>query len=80
MLILLNEDLQCRREIRSQQQKVEDCQEDAMSVIEALMDMYIAVGDQENVRKINEELEAQEKKCTSGQIRAQEYLDSRAHE
>ena len=80
MLILLNEDLQCRREIRSQQQKVEDCQEDAMSIIEALMDMYTAVGDQENVRKINEELEAQEKECTSAQITAQEYLDSRAHE
>ena len=80
MLILLNEDLQCRREIRSQQQKVEDCQEDAMSIIEALMDMYTAVGDQENIRKINEELEAQEKECTSAQITAQEYLDSRAHE
>ena len=80
MLILLDEDLPSRREIRSQQQKVEDCQEEAMSVMETLMDKYLAVGDQEGVRKINEELETLEKECTSAQNRAQEYLDSRAHE
>ena len=57
MLILLDEDLPSRREIRSQQQKVEDCQEEAMSVMEALMDKYLAEGDQEGIRKINEELE-----------------------
>ena len=80
MLILLDEDLPSRREIRSQQQKVEDCQEKAMSVMETLIDMYTAVGDQESVKKINEELETLERECTSAQNRAQEYLDSRAHE
>ena len=80
MLILLDEDLPSRREIRSQQQKVEDCQEKAMSVMETLIDMYTALGDQESVKKINEELEILERECTSAQNRAQEYLDSRAHE
>ena len=47
MLILLNEDLPSR----SQQQKVEDCQEKAMSVMETLIDMYAAVGDQERSMK-----------------------------
>ena len=42
--------------------------------------MYTAVGDQESVKKINEELETLERECTSAQNRAQEYLDSRAHE
>ena len=51
-----------------------------MSVIETLIDMYTAVGDQESVKKINEELETLERECTSAQNRAQEYLDSRAHE
>ena len=44
MLILLEEDLPSRREI-SQQQKVEDCQEEVMIVMEALMDKYLAEGD-----------------------------------
>ena len=51
MLILLDEDLPSRSEIRSQQQKVEDCQEKAMSVMETLIDMYAAVGDQERSMK-----------------------------
>ena len=76
MLILLDEDLPSRRKIRSQQQKVEDCQEKPMSVRETLIDMYTAVGDQESVKKINEELETLERECTSAQNRAQEYLDS----
>ena len=80
MLILLDEDLPSRREIRHQQQKVEDCQEEAMGVMEALMDKYLAEGDQEGVKKINEELEIIERECTSAQNRTQEYLDSRAHE
>ena len=80
MLILLDEDLPSRREIRRQQQKVEDCQEEAMGVMEALMDKYLAQGDQEGVKKINEELEIIERECTSAQNREQEYLDSRAHE
>ena len=58
LLILLDEDLPSRREIRRQQQKV----------------------DQEGVKKINEELEIIERECTSAQNRAQECLDSRAHE
>ena len=80
MLILLDEDLPSRREIRHQQQKVEDCQEEAMGVMEALMGKYLTEGDQEGVKKINEELEIIERECTSAQNRAQEYLDSRAHE
>ena len=44
MLILLHRDLPSRRENRSQQQNVEDCQE-ATSVMEALMNMYTTVGD-----------------------------------
>ena len=80
MLILLDEDLPSRREIRHQQQKVEDCQEEAMGVMKALMDKYLTEGDQEGVKKINEELEIIERECTSAQNRAQEYLDSRAHE
>ena len=80
MLILLDEDLPSRSEIRSQQQKVEDCQEKAMSVMETLIDMYTAVGDQESAKNINEELETLERECTSAQNRAQKYLDSRAHE
>ena len=80
MLILLDEGLPSRREIRRQQQKVEDCQEEAMGVMEALMDKYLAEGDQEGVKKINEELEIIERECTSAQNRAQEYLDSRVHE
>ena len=39
--------------------------------MEALMGMYTAVGDQESVKKINEELETLERD------RAQEYLDKR---
>ena len=70
MLILLDEDLPSRREIRSQQQKVEDCQKKAMSVMETLIDMYTAIGDQESVKKINEELETLERECTSAQNRA----------
>ena len=47
MLILLDEDLPSRREIRSQQQKMEDCQEEAMNVMEEqLMDKYLTLGDQ----------------------------------
>ena len=80
MLIILDEDLPSRREIRRQQQKVEDCQEEAMGVMEALMDKYLAEGDQEGFKKTNEELEIIERECTSAQNRAQEYLDSRAHE
>ena len=72
MLILLDEDLPSRNKIRSQQQKVKDCQEKAMSVMETLIDMYTAVGDQESVKKINEELETLERECTSAQNRAQE--------
>ena len=79
MLMLLDEDLPSRREIRSRQQKVENCQEEAMSVMEALMVIYTAVGDQESVKKIRE-LESLESKCTSAQNRAQECLDTRAHE
>ena len=51
-----------------------------MGVMEALMDKYLAQGDQEGVKKINEELEIIERECTSAQNREQEYLDSRAHE
>ena len=51
-----------------------------MSFMEALMDIYAAVGYQESVNKINEELETLKRECTSAQNRAQEYLDSRAHE
>ena len=51
MLILLDEDLPSRSEIRSQQQKVEDCQEKAMSVMETLIDMYTAIGDQESSKR-----------------------------
>ena len=51
-----------------------------MGVMEALMDKYLAEGDQEGVKKINEELEIIERECTSAQNRTQEYLDSRAHE
>ena len=80
MLILLDEDLPSGREIRSQQPKVENCQEEAMDVMEALMDMYTAVEEQESVKKINEELETLENECTSAQNRAQKYLDSRVHE
>ena len=80
MLILLDEDLPSGREIRSQQPKVENCQEEAMGVMEALMDMYTAVEEQESVKKINEELETLENECTSAQNRAQKYLDSRVHE
>ena len=80
MPILLDEDLPSRSEIISQQRKVEDCQEKAMSVMERLIGMYSAVRDQESVKKINEKLETLEKDCTSAQNRAQEYLDSRAHE
>ena len=65
MLILLDEDLPSKREIRSQQQKVEDYQEEAMSVMEALMDMYTAVGDQEGVKKINQDLDILERECMS---------------
>ena len=39
--------------------------------MEALMGMYTAVGDQESVKKIDEELETLERD------RAQEYLDKR---
>ena len=80
MLILLDEDLPSGREIRSQQPKVENCQEEAMGVMEALIDMYTAVEEQESVKKINEELETLENECTSAQNRAQKYLDSRVHE
>ena len=80
MLILLDEDLPCRREIRSQQQKVENCQEKAMSVMKTLMGMYTAVGDQESVKKIDKESETLERGCTSAQNRAQKYLDNRAYE
>ena len=80
MLTLLDEDLPSRGEIRSQQQKVKGCQEKAMSVMETLIDLYKAVGNQESVKKINEELETLERECTSAQNRAQEYLDIRAHE
>ena len=80
MLVLLGEDLTIRGEIRSQQLKVEDYQEKAMSAMETLIDMYTAEGDQESAKKINEELEALERECTSAQNRAQEYLDNRAHE
>ena len=59
---------------------MEDYQEEAMSVMKSLMDMYTAVGDQEGVKKIIEGLETLEKDCTSAQNRSQEYLDSRAHE
>ena len=51
-----------------------------MSVMETLIDMYTAVGDEESVKKINEELETLDRECTSAQNRAQEYLDSRAHQ
>ena len=51
MLIFLDEDLQSRRGIRNKQQKVEDCQEKAMSVLEPLMGMYTEVGDQQSVKK-----------------------------
>ena len=45
MLILLDEDLPSRREIRSQQQKVEDYQDKAIMVMETLIETYTAVGD-----------------------------------
>ena len=80
MPILLDEDLPSRRAIRRQQQKVEDCQEEAMGVMEALMDKYLAEGDEKRVKKINEELEIIERECTSAQNRPQAYLDSRTHE
>ena len=44
------------------------------------MDMNATVGEQGSFKKINEELKALENDCTSAQNRAQEYLDSRAHE
>ena len=80
MLILFYEDLPSKREIRSQQQKVEDCQEEALNVMEELIDKCLTLGDQESVTKITEELEILERECTSAQNQAQEYLDSRAHE
>ena len=80
MLVLLGEDLTIRGEIRSQQPKVEDYQEKAMSAMETLIDMYTAIGGQGSAKKINEELEALERECTTAQNRAQEYLDNRAHE
>ena len=51
-----------------------------MSFMEALMDMYAAVWDQESVQEINKELETLKKGCTSAKNRALEELDSRAHE
>ena len=45
MLILLDEDLPSRREIRSQQKKVEDYQDKSISVMETLIETYTAVGD-----------------------------------
>ena len=48
--------------------------------IEALMEMYTAVGDRESVKRNNEELETLERECASAQNRVEEYLDSRAHE
>ena len=45
MLILLDEDLPSRREIRSQQQKVEYYQNKAISVMETVIEMCTAVGD-----------------------------------
>ena len=51
MLIFLDEDLPSRRGIRSKQQKLEDCQEKAMSVMEPLIDMYTEIGDQQSVKK-----------------------------
>ena len=80
MLILLGEDLTIRGEIRSQQLKVEDYQEKAMSAMETLIDMYTAIGGQGSAKKINEELEVLERECTTAQNRAQEYLDNRAYE
>ena len=71
MLILLDKDLPSKREIRSQQQKVEDYQEEAMIVMEALMDMYTAVGDQEGVKKINQDLDILERECMSKQKKYQ---------
>ena len=41
--------------------------------------IYTAVGGQEDVKKINEELEILERECTSAQSRTQEYLDRKAH-
>ena len=61
MLIFLDEDLPSRRGIRSKQQKLEDCQEKAMSVMEPLIDMYTEIGDQQSDKKINEELETLER-------------------
>ena len=40
--------------------------------METLIDMYKAVGDQESVKTINEELETLERECTSAKNRAQE--------
>lgn len=37
--------------------------------MEALMDMYAAVGDQESVQEINKELETLKKGCTSAKNR-----------
>ena len=65
--MLLDEDLPSRREIKSQQQKVEIAKKKTMSVMEALIDMYTAVGDQEGVKKINEELGILKRECTSVQ-------------
>ena len=45
MLILLDEDLPSRREIRSQQKKVEYYQNKAISVMETVIEMCTAVGD-----------------------------------
>ena len=74
------EELKRQKARKKSTTEMEDCQEEAVSVMEALMDMYTAVGDQEIVKKINEELETLKSECTSKQSRAQECLDSRAHE
>ena len=64
---------QAEERLEVNNKKVEDCQEKAMSVMEILIDMYTAVGDQESVKKINEELETLGRECKSAQNRAQEY-------
>ena len=50
-----------------------------MIVMKALMDKHLAEGDQEGIRKINEELETLEKECTSAQIWTAELMENQVH-
>ena len=51
MLILFDEDLPSRGEVRSQQPIVKDCHKEAISAMEPLTAMFTAAGDQDQVSK-----------------------------